>query len=75
MGAFLSTATCGVGDGAAGVGEMKSSISVGEGLVVTGMLVSAGFRVLVGVGRSGVEVNAKGVSESGGAGSSWLAEK
>ncbi len=69
MGAFLFTATCGVGDGTVGVGEMKSSVSVGEGVVVTGMLVSAGSRVLVGVGRSGVEVNDEEVSEVG---RSWL---
>jgi len=68
-------ATCGVGDGKVGVGEMKSSVSVGEEVVVTGMLVSADSRVLVGVGRSGVEVSAKGVSEVGSAGSFWLAEK
>jgi hypothetical protein len=53
---------------------MKSSVSVGEGVEVTGMLVSAGSRVLVGVGRSGVEVNDKGVSEVGRAGSLLLGE-
>jgi len=75
MGAFLITATCGVGEGSAGVGEMKSSVSVGEEVVVTGVLVSAGIRVLVGVGSSGVEVNDKGVSEGRRVGSFWLAEK
>jgi len=54
---------------------MKSSVSVGEEVVVTGVLVSAGIRVLVGVGSSGVEVNDKGVSEGRRAGSFWLAEK
>ena len=31
--------------------------------------------MLVGLGRSGVEVNDKGVSEVGGVGSFWLTEK
>ena len=75
MGALLITATCGVGVGTAGVGDRNSFTSVGDGMVMTGVLVSVGFRVLLGVGRSGVEVNAMGVSVDGGAGWLWFAER